>query len=129
MKDLCTILIVATQLLGCASPDPIDKLAARLAINNPEMGRVGLFPNGIWRVVHLPPTATSEDLVKESLAAVPWVGVTNFTVLRDRQIYIKCEGMMGENYRAILISSPEDRRIVLARFHEDAWMSRVYDAK
>jgi hypothetical protein len=126
------------MLAGCSRRDPIDRLVVSITRHTPQ-DDLHPFPNGFWTDVHLPASATPEQLIAK-LPRGDYFGAlntTNFSILKTRQVRIAYSEMVARvfdpNYTAILIQTDSGRQIVLVQFQgnstNDIWEARIYDVK
>jgi hypothetical protein len=112
MRLLASLL--AAVVAGCATGDPIDRLAAKLSAAGETDGR--------FITVQLPVTASPEDLTKESLGPD-----AHYKVIKVRPVEIN-----HITSTAVLVDLlGEGQQIVLLHFIGEArgWWTRAYDAE
>jgi hypothetical protein len=113
----------------CATADQIDNLVTNL----PDGWDGGQTP-----MVNLPETSSVEQVLR-GVFKVWWFDdshVTNFTVLKSRQVTIPrahSPGAFTDSYTAALVETNHGKKIVLFRYWSwdlaRGWWSRVYDEK
>lgn len=106
------VVVLAAIFSGCATSDPIDRLATRLA--KEEM-------SGRFQQVKLPEAASPAEVVAKVLG-----GEVSYTILRIASV--RLNGVVSP---AVLVSTGNEKKIVLMHYVNDLgwWWSKVYDAK
>jgi hypothetical protein len=99
--------------------DSIARLVAELS-NSP------LWFNGLFPDLHLPPTATVEQVVASVFEhiSLDHGKVTSHSVLQQEQVKIASE---PREYTAALVETNFGRKIVLLQYQGNGWWSRVFD--
>jgi hypothetical protein len=116
-------LVIFFALLAiCSRADPIDNV-----VTNLEDG---------WRdnetdLVIMPKTASSEDVLQKVFRTyVFYFGeITNFTVLKSRQVAIPCCHFRGApvySYTAVLVQASQGGKVVVLLRSVDAYTSRAW---
>ena len=118
-------IVTGLLLAGCASAsDPIDRLVADLSSTH------GMWQNGITRMVKLPKTAATEQVVEQFFKDALFENgkITSCKILKIRQIHIPDPGG-NDLYTAVLCETALGEKIVLLKWGSgNVWWSRAYDA-
>lgn len=105
------------------TPDEIDWLVANLGSS------YGGFTWGMVQSVHLPETASTEEVVS-NISKRPSIdkALATYKILEIRQIRFP---LISDPYTAVLVQTAVGRKIVLFRYEgkEIGWWYRAYDAK
>jgi hypothetical protein len=117
--------IFAALLVGCSTtPDPIDHLVADFSAS------YGLWENGIFPILGLPETASSEQVIKKTFEMTGFDKghLTSYKIVEIRQVHIR--GSLPDLYTAALVQTDLGEKIVLFKYDgpKVGWWSRVYDA-
>jgi hypothetical protein len=125
--------IFAALLVGCATkPDPIDRLVAKLSPPHPSGKPYVSFgwDSGIFPVLGLPQTASTDELVSKALHMNGNSQVTDYEILKIREVHEE-HGNLPNRYTAVLIQTKFGQKIVLLKYVNQAvgWWSRVYDVE
>jgi hypothetical protein len=123
MSSTSFFIIAALLTAVAATTDPIDRLVADLSADP-------MWMNGISPIIDLPQDASTKEVVAEVLKMTgfpsyprrPWT----YKILKIRQVHIK--GPLPDLYTAVLLDTNHGRQIVLLRYLEHSWWSRVIGA-
>jgi hypothetical protein len=127
------LALLALLPVGCAPPDPIEKLAADLSRSQAADGAM-IFPSGPFQHISLSPTTPIAEVVAQAFKYSfrdDAVG-TNFTVLATRQVRIcgreELARLGDVYYTAVLVRTAVGQRIVLLQFRPGGyWWNKVYE--
>jgi hypothetical protein len=117
---LCLTLSSCAQIRSSHS-DPIDALAQELNASN------GLWINGLYPDISLPPDATPEDVLAQAakMSGFDQGHIKTYHIREVRQVQLNTGQM--ENYSAALVESDLGTKILLFK-HEgnNRWWTRFY---
>ena len=122
MKKIIAILVIL-HLVGCSTPDPITTLSQRLN----ESG--GLWVNGLFPNIDLPPTATLTEVLNEAIiySGFDEGHIKKYKIITVRQVTLN-DGMNSE-YTAAFIDSDLGQKIFLMRYMGKTWWTRFFNPK
>jgi hypothetical protein len=121
------ICLVAAVLLGCASTDPIDRLVKKVS-SDP------WFTSGLYMPIHLPDTASPEQVVARALNVAP----TNLMVIEVKRVTISYGNQIkidpkSTEYVAVFVGTKPVYTVVFIQYRPDkyapGWWWRAYDVK
>jgi hypothetical protein len=119
------LAIIAALLVGCATiPDPIDRLVADYSASS-----LGNWEKGIYPILDLPQTASPEQVIKKCLDKGLASGqVTNYKILKIRQVRIPTGIINSDLFTAALIQTDSGEKIFLMKYDGGDWWTRIEDS-
>ena len=121
------ITLFCLALISCASPqatvpDPIDALVEELNASH------GLWINGLYPIIELPPDAAPEEVLAQAIKLVGFSQghIQSYQVQEIRQVQITTG--LTETFSAALLQTDLGTKILIFKPEgDDRWWTRFYD--